>query len=80
MKWILLTVYILGFIFDFSFMLKMKKSEGIIYLSELVNIFFASLLSWVGALITLCVWAYICVEDKVIWRKKEVDNGENTRV
>lgn len=80
MKWILLTVYILGFIFDFSFMLKMKKSEGIIYLSELVNIFFASLLSWVGVLITLCVWAYICVEDKVIWRKKEVDNGENTRV
>lgn len=80
MKWILLTVYILGFIFDFSFMLKMKKSEGTIYLSELVNIFFASLLSWVGVLITLCVWAYICVEDKVIWRKKEVDNGENTRV
>ena len=80
MKWILLTVYILGFIFDFSFMLKMKKSEGIIYLSELVNIFFASLLSWVGVLITLCVWAYICVEDKVIWRKKEVDNGENTRI
>lgn len=76
MKWILLTVYILGFIFDFSFMLKMKKSEGIIYLSELVNIFFASLLSWVGVLITLC----ICVEDKVIWRKKEVDNGENIRV
>ena len=80
MKWILLTVYILGFIFYFSFMLKIKKSEGIIYLSELVEIFFMSLLSWGGALITLCVWAYICVEDKVIWRKKEVDNGENTRV
>ena len=80
MKWILLTVYILGFIFDFSFMLKMKKSEGIIYLSELVNIFFVSLLSWVGALIMLCVWAYIYAEDKVIWRKTEVDNCENTRV
>lgn len=80
MNWILLTVYILGVIFDFSFWLKVKKSDGVIYLSELVNIFFASLLSWVGVLITLCVWAYICVEDKVIWRKKEVDNGENTRV
>lgn len=80
MNWILLTVYILGVIFEFLFWLKMKKSEGIIYLSELVEIFFMSLLSWVGVLITLCVWAYICVEDKVIWRKKEVDNGENTRV
>lgn len=80
MKWILLTVYILGFIFDFSFMLKMKKSEGIIYLSELVEIFFMSWLSWIGAFITLGVWVYIYAEDKVIWRKKEVDNGENTRV
>lgn len=80
MKWILLTVYILGFIFDFSFTLKMKKSEGVIYLSELAEIFFMSLFSWVGVLISLCVWAYICAEDKVIWRKKEVDNGENTRV
>lgn len=80
MKWILFSLYILGIIFDFSFMLKMKKSEGIIYLSELVEIFFMSLLSWVGLLFTLCVWAYICAEAKVIWRKKEVDNGENTRV
>lgn len=80
MKWILFSLYILGIIFDFSFMIKMKKSEGIIYLSELVEIFFMSLFSWVGVLITLCVWAYICAEDKVIWRKKEVDNGENTRV
>lgn len=80
MNWILLTVYILGVIFDFSFSLKVKKSEGIIYLSELVEIFFVSLLSWVGALIMLCVWASIYAEDKVIWRKKEVDNGENTRV
>lgn len=80
MNWILLTVYILGVIFDFSLWLKVKKSDGVIYLSELVEIFFMSLLSWVGALITLCVWAYICAEDKVIWRKKEVDNGENTRV
>lgn len=80
MKWILFSLYILGIIFDFSFMLKMEKSKGIIYLSELVNIFFASLLSWVGALITLCVWAYLRVEDKVVWRKKEVDNGENPRI
>lgn len=80
MNWILLTVYILGVIFNFSFCLKIKKYEGVIYLSALVEIFFMSLLSWVGALITLCVWAYICAEDKVIWRKKEVDNGENTRV
>lgn len=80
MKWILFSLYILGIIFDFSFMLKEEKSKGIIYLSELVNIFFLSLLSWVGALITLCVWASIYAEDKVIWRKKEVDNGENTRV
>lgn len=80
MKWILLTVYILGVIFEFSFWLKIKKSEGVIYLSGLVEIFFMSLSSWVGALITLCVWAYIYAEDKVIWRKKEVDNGENTRV
>ena len=80
MKWILFSLYILGIIFDFSFMLKMEKSKGIIFLSELVNIFFVSLLSWVGVLITLCVWAYTSIEDKVIWRKKEVDNGENTRV
>jgi len=80
MNWILLTVYILGVIFDFSFWLKVKKSDGVIYLSELVEIFFMSLLSWIGIFITLCVWAYICAEDKVIWRKKEVDNGENTRV
>lgn len=80
MKWILFSLYILGIIFDFSFMLKMKKSEGIIYLSELVEIFFMSLLSWAGALYTLCVWAYISIEDKVIWCEKEVDNGENTRV
>lgn len=80
MKWILFSLYILGIIFDFSFMLKMKKSEGIIYLSELVEIFFMSLLSWVGALITFCVWVYLSFGNKVIWRKKEVDNGENTRV
>ena len=80
MKWILLTVYILGVIFEFSFWFKVKKSDGVIYLSELVEIFFMSLSSWVGALITLCVWVYISFENKVIWRKKEVDNGENTRV
>lgn len=80
MNWILLTVYFLGVIFEFLFWLKVKKSEGIIYLSELVEIFFMSWLSWIGAFITLGVWAYICAEDKVIWRKKEVDNGENTRV
>lgn len=80
MKWILLTVYILGVIFEFSLWLKVKKSDGVIYLSELVEIFFMSLSSWVGALITLCFWAYIYAADKVIWRKKEVDNGENTRV
>ena len=80
MKWILLTVYILGVIFEFLFWLKIKKSEGVIYLSELVEIFFMSWLSWIGAFITLGVWVYIYAEDKVIWRKKEVDNGENTRV
>lgn len=80
MKWILLTVYILGVIFEFSFWLKIKKSEGVIYLSGLVEIFFMSLSSWVGALITFCVWVYLSFGKKVIWRKKEVDNGENTRV
>ena len=80
MKWILLTVYFLGVIFEFLFWLKIKKSEGVIYLSELVEIFFMSWLSWIGAFITLGVWVYIYAEDKVIWRKKGVDNGENTRV
>ena len=80
MNWIFLVVYILGVIFEFSLWLNIKKSEGIIYVSDLAEIFFMSLLSWLGVLITLCVLAYLYCEDKVIWRKKEVDNGENPRI